>query len=397
MDGLRLIGGLEAQIADFLIVQTQFSGREDQIVRILNMDHGGANDLFTADHVHRHIAGLAGGGKHSVRSLAVDRRFRHSAHGSISYHKGSIRRQRLGSSAGIVHGAGSQVDRGVGRIILSVRRDRRMVKFAGSCHSGNDKNRAGNAALAAAGGRVAHGQVALTLALGDVCRGAAFIQLNSGHAAQRHHHMCFFLSGVAYGAGCHGTIGLKQHNGTVFLDTHAGAGIVTAVTGLGDNDLAIPHHSYQRIYSLHNFYGLALLCTLVGLGLCKSGAFFEHIDGAVIKGGYIGAVGIVVMHHTVHHQIAGRLAGVDVEPRGVDTAHYVQASLLLIDMCLRSCGFQCPAQFLGVTVAVTGYDFSAAIGSVHLHDIGNSLGVASLIVGGDDPFGHVGCDRIIFH
>ena len=397
MDSLRLIGRLEAQIADILVVQAQLRGCKGQLVRVLNMDHSGADDLFAADHVHRHIAGLAGRCKDGGGGLAIDRRCRHSAHGIISHHKGGVRGQSAGSSAGGIHGAGSQVDNGVGRIILGVRRDGRMVKFAGCRHGGCHQNGTGHNALAAAGRGVAHGQVALTLSLGDVCRGTALVQLNGGHAAQRHHHVSLFRGGVAYGAGRHGTVSLEQHNGAVSLYTHAGTGIVTAVTGLGDDDLAIPHHGDQRVHGLKDLYLFTLLGTLVGLSLCKSGAFLEHIDGTIVKGGYKGTGGAIVMHHAVHYQIAGRLTGVDIEPGSVNAAHHVQAALLLIDMRLLSGRFQRPALFLGITVTVASHDLGATIGGVDLHDVGHSLGVASRIVGDDDPLGHIGCDGILLH
>ena len=397
MDSLRLIGRLEAQIADILIVQAQLRGCKGQLVRVLNMNHSGADDLFAADHVHRHIAGLAGGGKDGCSSLAVDRRCRYSAHRIIRHREGNACRQSGGRCAGVIHGAGGQFNSSVGRIILSVRRNGRMIKFAGSCYSGHNKNRTGNNALTAACGRVAHGQVALTFTLGDVGRGAALIQLNSGHAAQRHHHIGLLRRGVAHGTGCHSAVGLEQNDRTVLLHAHAGTGIVTAVTGLGNDDLSVPNHGDQRVHGLKDLYLLALLGALAGLGLCQSGSLLEHVDRAIVKGCYICAAGIVVMHHAVHHQIARGLTGVDVEPGCVDTAHYVQAGLLLIEVCLRSRGFQRPAQLLGVAVAVAGHNLGAAIGRVDLHDVGHSLGVASRIVGDDDPLGHIGCDGILLH
>ena len=397
MDSLRLIGRLEAQIADILVVQAQLRGCKGQLVRVLNMDHSGADDLFAADHVHRHIAGLAGRCKDGGGGLAIDRRCRHSAHGIIIHHKGGVRGQSAGSSAGGIHGAGSQVDNGVGRIILGVRRDGRMVKFAGCRHGGCHQNGTGHNALAAAGRGVAHGQVALTLSLGDVCRGTALVQLNGGHAAQRHHHVSLFRGGVAYGAGRHGTVSLEQHNGAVSLYTHAGTGIVTAVTGLGDDDLAIPHHGDQRVHGLKDLYLFTLLGTLVGLSLCKSGAFLEHIDGTIVKGGYKGTGGAIVMHHAVHYQIAGRLTGVDIEPGSVNAAHHVQAALLLIDMRLLSGRFQRPARFLGITVTVASHDLGAAIGGIDLHDVGHGLGVTVRIIGDNHPLGHIGCDGIVLH
>ena len=80
-----------------------------------------------------------------------------------------------------------------------------------------------------------------------------------------------------------------------------------------------------------------------------------------------------MVDNTVHHQIAGGLTGVDVEPGGVDAAHYVQTRLFFIDMGLVRGGFQGPALFLGVAVAVAGHDLGAAACGVHLHDVGNRL------------------------
>ena len=397
MDSLRLIGRLEAQIADILIVQAQLRGCKGQLVRVLNMDHSGADDLFAADHVHRHIAGLTGGGEDGGGGLAANRRFRYRAHGIIRHREGNACRQSGSRCAGIIHSAGGQLNSGAGRIILRVRRNARVIKLAGGRHGRGHQNRAGDYALTAAGRGVAHSQILLTLTLGDVCRGAALVQLNGGHAAQRHHHVSLFRGGVAYGAGRHGTVSLEQHNGAVSLYTHAGTGIVTAVTGLGDDDLAIPHHGDQRVHCLQDLYLLALLGALAGLGLCQSGSLLEHVDGAVVKGGYIGAGRTVVMHHTVHHQIAGGLSGVDIKPRRVNATHHIQATLFLIDMRLLGSGFQRPTLFLGVAVAVTGHNLGAAIGGIDLHDVGHGLGVTVHIIGDNHPLGHIGCDGILLH
>ena len=71
MDRLRLIGGLEAQIADVLIVQVHLVRGKGQPVGVLHMQHGGAHRLAAADQAHRHIAGLAGGNKGGGGAAAV--------------------------------------------------------------------------------------------------------------------------------------------------------------------------------------------------------------------------------------------------------------------------------------------------------------------------------------
>ena len=248
-----------------------------------------------------------------------------------------------------------------------------MVKLTGSRHGGYHQNGAGNTALAAAGRGVAHGDVLLTLPLGDVGGGAALVQLDGRHAAQGHHHLGLLGRGIAHGAGSHGAVGLEQHHGAVSLDAHAGAGIVAAVAGFGDDHLAVPDHGHQCVHGLQDLHGLALLGALIRLGLGQGGALPEHVHRAVVKGGDKRAAGIVMVHNTVHHQIAGGLAGVDVEPGGVDAAHYVQPCLFFIDMGLVRGGFQGPALFLGVAVAVAGHDLGAAACGVHLHDVGNRL------------------------
>ena len=395
MDRLRLIGGLEAQIADVLIVQVHLVRGKGQPVGVLHMQHGGAHRLTAADQVHRHIPGLAGGGEHGAGAAAGQVGGGHRAHGRVADGENRVLRQGLGGSAGIVHGLRRQGDGGAGGIVLVVGGDGGVVKLAGGRHGGHHQDGAGHHALAAACRGVAHGHILLTLPLGDVGGGAALVQLDGRHAAQGHHHPGLLGRGIAHGTGGHGAVGLEQHHGAVGLDAHAGAGIVAAVAGLGDDHLTVPDHGHQGVHGLQDLHGLALLGALICLGLGQGGALPEHVHGAVVKGGDKGAAGIVVVDHAVHHQIAGGLAGVDVEPGGVDAAHHVQAGLFFIDMGLVRGGFQGPALLLGVAVAVTGHDFGPASGGADLHDVGHRLRVARVIVGDNDLLGDIRRDRIV--
>ena len=395
MDRLRLIGGLEAQIADVLIVQVHLVGGKGQPVGVLHMQHGGAHRLAAADQIHRHIPGLAGGGEHGAGAAAGQVGGGHRAHGRVADGENRVLRQGLGGSAGIVHGLRRQGDGGAGGIVLVVGGDGGVVKLAGGRHGGHHQDGAGHHALAAAGRGVAHGQILLTLPLGDVGGGAALVQLDGRHAAQGHHHPGLLGRGIAHGTGGHSAVGLEQHHGAVGLDAHAGAGIVAAVAGLGDDHLTVPDHGHQGVHGLQDLHGLALLGALIRLGLGQGGALPEHVHGAVVKGGDKRAAGIVVVDHAVHHQIARGLAGVDVEPGGVDAAHHVQAGLFFIDMGLVRGGFQGPALLLGVAVAVTGHDFGPASGGADLHDVGHRLRVARVIVGDNDLLGDIRRDRIV--
>ena len=395
MDRLRLIGGLEAQIADVLIVQVHLVRGKGQPVGVLHMQHGGAHRLTAADQVHRHIPGLAGGGEHGAGAAAGQVGGGHRAHGRITDGENRVLRQGLGGSAGIVHGLRRQGDGGAGGIVLVVGGDGGVVKLAGGRHGGHHQDGAGHHALAAACRGVAHGQILLTLPLGDVGGGAALVQLDGRHAAQGHHHPGLLGCGIAHGTGGHGAVGLEQHHGAVGLDAHASAGIVAAVAGLGDDHLTVPDHGHQGVHGLQDLHGLALLGALIRLGLGQGGALPEHVHGAVVKGGDKRAAGVVVVDNTVHHQIAGGLAGVDVEPGGVDAAHHVQAGLFFIDMGLVRGGFQSPALLLGVAVAVTGHDFGPASGGADLHDVGHRLGIARVIVGDNDLLGDIRRDRIV--
>ena len=395
MDRLRLIGGLEAQIADVLIVQVHLVRGKGQLVRVLHMQHGGAHGPPAADQVHRHIPGLAGGGEHGAGAAAGQVGGGHRAHGRITDGENRVLRQGLGGSAGIVHGLRRQGDGGAGGIVLVVGGDGGVVKLAGGRHGGHHQDGAGHHALAAACRGVAHGQILLTLPLGDVGGGAALVQLDGRHAAQGHHHPGLLGCGIAHGTGGHGAVGLEQHHGAVGLDAHASAGIVAAVAGLGDDHLTVPDHGHQGVHSLQDLHGLALLGALIRLGLGQGGTLPEHVHGAVVKGGDKRAAGVVVVDHAVHHQIAGGFAGVDVEPGGVDAAHHVQAGLFFIDMGLVRGGFQGPALLLGVAVAVTGHDFGPASGGADLHDVGHRLGIARVIVGDNDLLGDIRRDRIV--
>ena len=183
MDRLRLIGGLEAQIADVLIVQVHLVRGKGQPVGVLHMQHGGAHRLTAADQVHRHIPGLAGGGEHGAGAAAGQVGGGHRAHGRVADGENRILRQGLGGSAGIVHGVRRQGDGGAGGIVLVVGGDGGVVKLAGGRHGGHHQDGAGHHALAAACRGVAHGHILLTLPLGDVGGGAAFVQLDGRHAA----------------------------------------------------------------------------------------------------------------------------------------------------------------------------------------------------------------------
>ena len=397
MDRLRLIGGLEAQIADVLIVQVHLVRGKGQPVGVLHMQHGGAHRLTAADQVHRHIPGLAGGGEHGAGAAAGQVGGGHRAHGRVADGENRVLRQGLGGSAGIVHGLRRQGDGGAGGIVLVVGGDGGVVKLAGGRHGGHHQDGAGHHALAAACRGVAHGHILLTLPLGDVGGGAALVQLDGRHAAQGHHHPGLLGCGIAHGTGGHGAVGLEQHHGAVGLDAHTGAGIVAAVAGLGDDHLTVPDHGHQGVHGLQDLHGLALLGALIRLGLGQGGALPEHVHGAVVKGGDKRPAGAVVVHHAVHHQIAGGLAGVDVEPGGVDAAHHVQTGLFFIDMGLVRGGFQGPALLLGVAVAITGHDFGPAAGGVDLHDVCNRLGITRIVIGDNNSLGNVGCNGVVFY
>ena len=385
----------KAQVTGLSIVQSYFITGKGQLVRVLDVEHGGAHGPPAADQVHRHIPGLAGGGEHGAGAAAGQVGGGHRAHGRVTDGENRVLRQGLGGSTGEVHGVRRQGDGGAGGIVLIAGGDGSVVKLTGSRHGRYHQDGAGYHALAAAGRGIAHGQVALTFTLGDVGRGAALVQLDGRHAAQGHHHPGLLGCGIAHGAGSHGAVGLEQHHGAVGLDAHAAAGIVAAVAGFGDHHLAVPDHGHQCVHGLQDLHGLALLGALIRLGLGQGGALPEHVHGAVVKGGDKRAAGIVVVDNAVHHQIAGGLAGVDVEPGGVDAAHYVQPCLFFIDMGLVRGGFQGPALFLGVAVAVAGHDLGAAACGVHLHDVGNRLRVACGIVGDDDRLRNIRSDGVI--
>ena len=148
MDRLRLIGGLEAQIADVLIVQVHLVRGKGQPVGVLHMQHGGAHRLTAADQVHRHIPGLAGGGEHGAGAAAGQVGGGHRAHGRVADGENRVLRQGLGGSAGEVHGLRRQGDGGAGGIVLVVGGDGGVVKLAGGRHGGHHQDGAGHHALA---------------------------------------------------------------------------------------------------------------------------------------------------------------------------------------------------------------------------------------------------------
>ena len=179
-----------------------------------------------------------------------------------------------------------------------------MVKFAGGRNGRNNEDRAGNTAFATTCRGVAHSDILLALTLRNVSRGTTLIELNGRNTSKSDHHSGFFFRRVTYGARSHGTVSLEQNHGTVGLDAHTGSGIVSAVARFGNDYLAVPNHGYQSIHGFQDLHRLSLLGALVGLSLSQSRAFLKHINGTVVKSGNIGTVRVVVVHHTVHHQIA---------------------------------------------------------------------------------------------
>ena len=107
---LGLIGGLEAQVADVVIVQAQLSGGEGHAVRVLNMQHGGADRLIAADQIDRHIAGLAGGNEGCGGIAATHGGLANSPHSLIADGKGHVLRQGLSRCTGEVHSVCRQGD-----------------------------------------------------------------------------------------------------------------------------------------------------------------------------------------------------------------------------------------------------------------------------------------------
>ena len=395
VDRLGLIGGLEAQIADLVVVQVRLIGGKRQLVRLLDVQHSGADRSVTADQLHRHITGLASRGKGCGSTAAAHGGLADRAHGLIADGKGHALRQGLSRCAGEVHGVRRQRDGRTGRIIRIVGGNGGVIKLTGSRHGGYHQNGAGHRALAAAGRGVAHSQIPLALTLGKVCRGTALVQLNGCNTAESDHHSCLFFRRITHRARGHGTVSLEQNHSTVGLDTYAGTGIVAAVTGLGDNYLTVPDHSHQGVHSLHDLNGFPLLGTLVGLGLCQRRALSEYVDRAVIKGCNKCSGRIVVMYHAVHHQIAGGLSGVDIKPRRINATHHIQAALFLVDMRLLSSGFQRPTLFLGIAVAVPRHDLSSTAGGVDLHDVGNRLGVTGSGIRNDSRFLNIRRNRVV--
>ena len=361
------------------------------------MHNGRSNSIAAADQIHSHISGFPGRGKHCGSAAAADSRITQCAHAVVAYGENSILRQTIGGSTGIVHSAGSQFNLRFRRIICVVGCDCHMVKFTGSRHIGYYQDRTGNTTFASTSGGVAHGHIRLALTLRDIGGGAALVQLNGSYTSQCHEHMRFFLCRIAHRSGRHGAVCLEQHYSTVLLYTNGGTGIVTAVSGLGNNDFAVPYHGNQRIHSLQNLNILSLLFTLACFCLCQRGTFLKDIDRAVIKGCHKGAAGVVVMYHTIHYQIARRLTGIDIEPGCIYTAYYVQTSLVFIDMCLIRGSFECPSLFYGITVAVTSNDFCPTIAGIDLHNIGNRLGCSFLIIGNNQLLGNIRRNGIVFH
>ena len=304
IDGFVLIGSLKSQITDLLVVESQFSRSKRQIVRILYMNHGRTDNFSATDHIYRHISGFSGRCEYSGSFFAIDRCYRKAAHRFIIQCECRIFWQGISRSTGIIHCSCRKFDDRVGCIIFSVRCNGGMVKLTGSRHSGNYENRTGNNTLAATGRRIAHSQITLTFALRNISGRAAFVQLNSRNTSESDHHMSLFFCGITNRTRCHSTVCLEKNDCTVCLDTNAGARIISSVTGLTDNDLTVPDHSDQSVYSLDNFYSFSLLCALICFSLRQSCTLSEHIYRAVIKSCKKRTCRAVMMYNAVHYQIA---------------------------------------------------------------------------------------------
>ena len=168
IDAFGLIGGLKAKIAYVVVVEVDVSGGKGKYLRILNMYLGRADGFGAADHVHRHVTGLAGGGEGSACAASIHSSVAYCAHALVTEAKADILRQSLGRSTGGVHSLGSQSDGGLGGEVFIIGTDSSVVKLAGGCHGGYNENGTRYDTLTAACRDITHAKIFFALALRDI-------------------------------------------------------------------------------------------------------------------------------------------------------------------------------------------------------------------------------------
>ena len=270
-----------------------------------------------------------------------------------------------------------------------------MVKLAGGRRCGDDKNRTGNGALAAACRRIPHGQVAFAFTLGQVCGRTALVQADGLHTAQSDHQLCFFLDRISYGPGCHRSVGLENNHRAVRFNTDSSTGIISIVSAAVDR-LSIPHQQEGTVYRFGHGDGLSLLCRLLFFSLRAGGSRSKYVYRPIREGRDVRHSGRVMVRNAPHNEHAGRLAGVNVEPGGVYAAYNILTVSILIQVCLVRRCHHGPAFIGRIQLTVTSNNFCITVIGVDLHNVYNCLGSSFQIVCGDHTLRNVRSNCIIF-
>ena len=313
----------------------------------------------------------------------------------------TVVRQRPGDALGQVRGAARRVNAGGGELHGAVGGVQLVVGLHGSVveHTvliggGDQQQCAGNRALHAVRGAVAHFQGAGALALGGDGGGAAAVQIDGVHDALLLEVAGLVIDGHAHGIGVLAAVGHEGHDSAVLLDADGVSGHQIRVTGI---------HCHLAVADQEEGAGNGLL----HVGAVRP----ELADGvaAVLQNSEIrllGAAVVLLNDVALHDEVAERLTGLHVVIVAVGGRQHVAAGGPLIILRLVRGGLQAPGEIAGAVfpaVQCAAGGIVALIGGLEGHlcvrayrqHIAGDLGIAAGLVQEHVRFGHALGQRII--
>ena len=346
------------------------SGGESDGGRIDDVDVDGTNHSAVIEHLHGGSTQLAVGGEDAVFD---------GTEGIVGQGPGHVSRD-LSGAACQVRAQSLDGDLG-GRSVVSVLgAEVRMVKGTVSDGGGDDHQGVGDRADGTVAANVADDDLVSTLQLSGVGSGSATVQLDGCHAAQGEHDLSLLILSQTCGVRLVVTVGQHQHDVTVCLHAHGGAGILVHVVGTGD-DLTVPDQ-----------HGITTNSLLDLIGILAEGTLLTDHGGAILQDseeGVVVARAVTIDVDTFHNEAAGGLTGGNVVVGSVGRSDDVVAALRLGGIGLLNDSGLAPVTGV-VIVVVVSLDLNGIGGrDVGIdHEILDT--VALLIVGNDRSLGHAG-------
>ena len=180
---------IEAEVRACTEVQRNGLAGEIERIDLSDHDRGAADDGLAAAKLHRHGAGVARGCREQAVCI-------HAARCGIRHAPLQALRQLCLAACGIDTDCG-ELHAAARRILLVVRAQDGVVKFAGRLRSGDEHQCTGDRALRPVGGAVADNERILALSLRGIRRRAAAIQIKRIRDALRQQELRQLIQGLA--------------------------------------------------------------------------------------------------------------------------------------------------------------------------------------------------------